>query len=107
MKFPKVILRWPVALLLLQILVLPGSALAQHSASATETVVFAVLPVHSGAAGAAALSVRAEKVTVSVEPPPAGISSPVRQAGPHMLVTSDSLLTRLPRGSSLLVTVTE
>jgi hypothetical protein len=107
MNVPGNMIRLSAAMLVLLVLCLPRTAMAQHSAAAAVNVAFAVLPVHTGAIGAADSYVTPVKVTVSVEAPRAGMNSPATKAGPHMLVTSDTPLARPPRGSCLLVTVTE
>ena len=87
--------------------VVPGIALSQHSASASQTLRFGVLPVHSQASAVTPSSLITGEVTVSVEPAsgPSGVhpSPPVS----HMLLAPGSLPLRPPRGSTVILTITE
>ena len=93
--------------MLLAVLALPGLAVAQHSSSASETLTFAVLPVHTVAAALKGTSVNTAKVTVSVEPPSDGVIAHSPLAVAHVLLTPGSPPIRVPRGSALIVTITD
>jgi hypothetical protein len=96
-----------VALLLLIIVPgIHGFALAQHSASVSETVRFVVLPVHTGASGPVTPSAISVNETVSAERISVGIIPPSGQSTTHMLSTPGSLLLRPRRGSSVIITIT-
>ncbi len=95
---------------LLLVLVVPGMhglAIAQHSASVSETVRFVVLPVHTGATGSIAPSATSLNETASAERVSVGITAPSGQSTTHMLNAPGSPLIRPPRGSSVVITVTD
>ena len=95
------------SLLLLALLAHPGVALAQRSASASATLRFEVLAVHAVLSTGTVSAPLNDKVTIAVEPPPqAGLQAPAGKQA-HMLVTPGSALARPPRGSSIVVTVTD
>lgn len=94
-------------LLLAALLAHPGVALAQRSAAASATLRFEVLAVHAVLSSATVSSPLDEKMTIAVEPPPqAGLRAPAGKQA-HMLVAPGLTLTPLPRGSSIVVTVTD
>lgn len=94
-------------LLLVALLVHPGAALAQRSAAASATLRFEVIAVHAVLSAAPVSAPLDEKMTVAVEPPPqAGRQAPAGEQA-HMLVTPGSTLAPPPRGSSIVVTVTD
>ena len=95
------------AALLLLLPVIHCSALAQHSASASVTVRFTVLPEHTGATGAISAGAVRPNGPVSNDLISVGITLPSGASEPHILATPGSPFIRPPRGSSLVVTVTD
>ena len=89
------------------LLVLPEIALSQHSASASQTLRFGVLPVYTPSGAVSASFQNAVKVTVSLEPDSGPTGGRPGHAASHMLLTPGSLPVHPPRGSSVILTITE
>jgi hypothetical protein len=95
------------SLLFVALLAHPGIALAQRSADASATVRFEVLPVHAVLGAESVSAPLDEKVTVAVEPAPQGGGEPSGVRALHMLLPPGRAHVRPPRGSTLVVTVTD
>jgi len=85
----------------------PGVLMAQHTSRASQTVTFAVVPVHTPAAAQGAARVTPEKVTIGP------VSSSATTLGSSRPAAADSLRPRAiedssakPRGPSV-ITITE
>jgi hypothetical protein len=107
MKIPRMIFPAAFLLLLAHGLVFPSLAIAQHSASASETVRFAVLPVHTAASVLASPSARSEKVTVSLSLPADGPHGSPWTTSSDARAIPNSLPLPRAQGTSLIVTITD
>jgi len=86
---------------------LHGFAVAQQSASVSATVRFVVLPLHTAASGSITPSAIPANETISAERISVGISSSSGLAPSRLLNAPGYPLIPPPRGSSVVVTITD